>query len=482
MDITSGFDINEQARPDTAYHVVRVIYESQSGCFRILEVAHGGRLYAAKTLKPEFRESTAHQEILKKEFNILSSLYHPSVVQAFDIVDIEDEGTALIMEYAHGVTLDAYLQAKKPSNGKSIQILEQICSAVDYCHKRGVIHRDLKPSNIIIYPQGPVVKIIDFNLSHSPSFTFSPLPGGTNGFTCPDEFNTVPPASPSSDIWSIGKIMEVLQPKGNRRWQRVKNKCLDPIPEKRPAAATLIPGLLKEKSYSLVSIIAASFIFIILAGGSYLLFSRQSDETSEEIALLDTVKSEDSIYPIKNESVFNRDSIDSKPIQNIVQETRQPSTTSTDASPDHSDYNNLNIEDLSAIVKAKAEEAATKRFKEQLAILDTATNRHTFTLARAGHWRWKAKQDVESWINSVTKSYSTKQELRALAEIGINRFGEAHTAELLKAFQDAFYDRKVNSAFGVIVKDEKYLGNGQYLIKEMGEDGEIKTHIEVRDL
>lgn len=481
-DITSGFDLTEHSQLETVYQVVRIIYESKSGCFRLLEVTHGGRIFAAKTLKPEYRNSSPHQEILKKEFKILSSLYHPSVVQAFEIVDIEGEGLALILEYAYGVTLEAYLKVQKPTYDKSIQILEQICSGVDYCHKRGVIHRDLKPSNIIIYAQGPVVKIIDFNLSHSPSFTSPPLPGGTKGFSCPEEFNPVPPALPSSDIWSIGKLMEVIQPKGNRRWQRVKNKCMHPMPEHRPASAALIPGMLKEKTFSWRHLVAVALLFIILAGGLSFFFFRQSEKTPEGIAMLDSDVTDDSIFSPKNEPALEIDSIAPLPTQSIDAETSLPSKTSPDTLPGTFDYKNMNTNDLSAIVKIKAEEAANKRFKEQLAILDTATNRETFTLARAGHWRWKAKQDVESWLNSVSISNSTKQELRALAEIGINRFGEAHTAELIKAFQDAFYDRKVNAAFGVIIKDEKYLGNGQYLIKEMGEDGEIKTHIEVRDL
>ena len=276
--------------------------------------------------------------------------------------------------------------------------------------------------------------------------------------------------------------MEVLLPKEYRSWQRVKNKCLNPLPEQRPASADLIPGMLKEKSFSWGYLAVFALIFIILAGGLSFFFFRHSEKTPERIAIFDSVVTDESIFSPKTESALEVESITPLPTQAFSTETALNSQTSPDTLPPSVIYKNMNTEDLSDIVKIKAEEAANRRFKEQLAILDTATNRETFTLARAGHWRWKAKQDVESWLNSLSISYSTRQELRAIAEIGINRFGETHTAELIKSFQDAFYDRKVNAAFGVIIRDEKYLGNGQYLIKEMGEDGEIKTHIEERNL
>ncbi|HEX5603541.1 MAG TPA: protein kinase, partial [Pyrinomonadaceae bacterium] len=48
-----------------------------------------------------------------------------------------------------------------------IDILEQVCAAVEEAHRAGIIHRDLKPDNIWLEPNGRggyTVKVLDFGL------------------------------------------------------------------------------------------------------------------------------------------------------------------------------------------------------------------------------------------------------------------------------------------------------------------------------
>ena len=49
-----------------------------------------------------------------------------------------------------------------------IDILEQVCSAVQEAHNQGIIHRDLKPDNIWLEPNqrgGYTVKVLDFGIA-----------------------------------------------------------------------------------------------------------------------------------------------------------------------------------------------------------------------------------------------------------------------------------------------------------------------------
>lgn len=468
LEDTSGFDIKDLDTYDKNYHVVRVVHESRSGFCRILEVRYSGRIFIAKTLKPEYRGSQPHKQLLTKEYEILSSLYHPSIIQTFGIVEIEGEGPALLLEYAYGVTLDDYLTETKRDAVKTRLILEQICAAVDYCHKRGVIHRDLKPSNIIVYPQGPVVKIIDFNLSHTPAYTAPPLPGGTIGFSAPEEFASNAAAAPSSDIWSIGKLMEMILPKGDRAWLRVVEKCLDPLPENRPSSASLIPIMLDEKrgvSMRIFSI--AAILSILIVAASIFIFLNRPESGNSAIADLPPMIDNNTAVSLRNDTIAEAD-------DKVKVEEKVKAKAAVVAEV-------INQKDTVAIVKSKATEMAALRFKEQLAILDTATHQHTFALAKAGHWRWKANQDMEVWLKQQSLSVKERSRLRTISGLAIKDFEENHNSELKKAFHDAAYNRNVTSALEVVTQEENYIGGVNYIVKELDEDGEWRTYIKRKD-
>lgn len=46
-------------------------------------------------------------------------------------------------------------------------IMQQLLSAVVYCHKRNIVHRDLKPENMLLnsHSHGDSIKVIDFGTS-----------------------------------------------------------------------------------------------------------------------------------------------------------------------------------------------------------------------------------------------------------------------------------------------------------------------------
>lgn len=148
------------------------------------------------------------------------------------------------MEYIDGLTFAEYLASHEALDGSKIaDIIRQVCSAVDHIHSRQTIHCDLKPSNIMITHSG-FVKIIDFGISRGNGFEKLDFPGGTIGYTAPENFNSESDASVAVDIYSIGILIEKMDSKG--MFKGVLKKCLSSDPDKRPASVCDIPELLNQ--------------------------------------------------------------------------------------------------------------------------------------------------------------------------------------------------------------------------------------------
>jgi streptogramin lyase/predicted Ser/Thr protein kinase len=130
-----------------------------------------GRKVALKILVPGLAENEAFRERLLRESRLAASLDHPNVVPVYDAG--EAAGTLfLAMRFVDGSDLKTLLRregALAPEG--AVAIAEQVASALDAAHERGLVHRDVKPSNVLIDQQGgrEHVYLADFGLTQSAS-------------------------------------------------------------------------------------------------------------------------------------------------------------------------------------------------------------------------------------------------------------------------------------------------------------------------
>src|SRR5205823_6136192 len=121
------------------------------------------RFVALKVLPEEWGRDPAFAERFQREARALARLSHPN------IVSVHDFGEAgvhffLLMEYVDGANLRRLLQGGPLEPRLAMQVIPQICDALQYAHEEGVVHRDIKPENILLDSRGRV-KIADFGLA-----------------------------------------------------------------------------------------------------------------------------------------------------------------------------------------------------------------------------------------------------------------------------------------------------------------------------
>jgi serine/threonine protein kinase len=177
-----GLDLYIGEVLDEKYHIERLL--GQGGMGAVYLATHLGteRPVALKIIAPEFMRNDEFIERFKREARAAGRLRHPNVV------DVTDFGFAqrgrervayLVMEYLDGCTLsDVLVEESRLPIDWVVDILEQVCSAVDEAHQQGIVHRDLKPDNIWLEPNrrgGYTIKVLDFGVAKMAGDSFIPV-------------------------------------------------------------------------------------------------------------------------------------------------------------------------------------------------------------------------------------------------------------------------------------------------------------------
>jgi len=123
------------------------------------------RIVALKILPPGIGEDAAFASRFAREARALAKLSHPNIVTLYEFGKAAGEGPYFfLMEYVDGVNLRQLLAAERVAPREALEIVPQICDALQYAHDLGIVHRDIKPENILIDRKGRV-KVADFGLA-----------------------------------------------------------------------------------------------------------------------------------------------------------------------------------------------------------------------------------------------------------------------------------------------------------------------------
>lgn len=205
----------------SSYADLEIIHDSEAGFNILYRGSKNGRFFVYKALKPVYRGIPLYEELLKKEFNIGFSLTHSGICQYYGMVCLPDIGNCIVMEWVDGCSLEHLLANSKVSKRLALKLIDELCEALSYIHRKQIIHRDLKPENILVTYNGQNVKIIDFGLSDADSYNAFKAPAGTRIYASP-ELLVGEVIDSRSDIWSLGVIIGELSGK----FRHVAARCM----------------------------------------------------------------------------------------------------------------------------------------------------------------------------------------------------------------------------------------------------------------
>ncbi|MDR3215395.1 MAG: Stk1 family PASTA domain-containing Ser/Thr kinase [Bacilli bacterium] len=200
------------------------------------------RRVAIKVLRGDLSHDESFVKRFQREALATTALEHPNLVQVFD-VGSEQGYYYIVMEYIEGKTLKQLIKQHGPlSVAETINVMEQLVSAVEHAHSRGVIHRDIKPQNVIVRNDG-TVKLTDFGIAvaqNAAQLTQTNSIMGSVHYLAP-ELAKGQNASEQSDIYSLGILMfELLVGKVPFSSDSAVNIALMHMEEKIPSIQEII--------------------------------------------------------------------------------------------------------------------------------------------------------------------------------------------------------------------------------------------------
>ncbi|WP_104526210.1 Stk1 family PASTA domain-containing Ser/Thr kinase [Blastococcus atacamensis] len=186
------------------------------------EVHHGrdlrlGREVAVKVLRSDLARDPSFQVRFRREAQASASLNHPAIVAVYDTGEDRTPAGAtpyIVMEFVEGETLrDVLRREGHLPIERAMSLAADICGALDFSHRNGIVHRDVKPGNVMITPQG-TVKVMDFGIARAVSDSAATMTStaaviGTAQYLSPEQARGEG-VDARSDVYSMGCLLYEL--------------------------------------------------------------------------------------------------------------------------------------------------------------------------------------------------------------------------------------------------------------------------------
>lgn len=155
-------------------------------------------------------DAKSNQAVLH-EFNVVRKLDHPNLLKMYNLYQDESYFYIVTDIYKGGELFEEIIKRKTFTESDAAELMNNLLSCINYCHKQNLVHRDLKPENILLEESMEMddLKVIDFGLAES----------FHDGETLKESVGTIYYMAPEVlekkygskvDIWSCGVICFIL--------------------------------------------------------------------------------------------------------------------------------------------------------------------------------------------------------------------------------------------------------------------------------
>jgi len=178
----------------------------------------GGIVYEAMQRMPRRRvalkvlrvSGESANERLAAEAQALAHVAHPSIaaIHAAGVAQVGGAHAAWIAMELVDEARSATERAAELRGERSAVARLAACfaEAIGAAHRAGILHRDIKPANLLVDRAGNA-KVVDFGIAVPAGA--GAAPAGTPAYMAPECLGGAP-ATESSDIWSLGAVMQAM--------------------------------------------------------------------------------------------------------------------------------------------------------------------------------------------------------------------------------------------------------------------------------
>ena len=199
------------------YRIERFLGVGTIGTVYVARHVRSGGLYAVKVLHRKLAASPELYQRFQDEARLIATLRHPHIVPITDFDRDDNAIPFFVMDLLEGENLQQRLKHKEMLPlSQSLEILQQVGSALSAAHRSGIVHRNVKLENIYLvrHDLGDRVtesaKVTDFGLSRfrrvAPAGTLDAA-HGVSAYMAPEMLQeSTSPIDGRADQWALAVI------------------------------------------------------------------------------------------------------------------------------------------------------------------------------------------------------------------------------------------------------------------------------------